>query len=254
MKYFLLSLKNTFTYGFSAFFSMISSLLYIGINILLWEFLYKNDQMMINYMTTYTIISCILSFFYTRGIAEQIGNKVASGNFVLDLIRPINMFYMAWQNELANVCSNFLIKGIPIILIYIRYLLSYGNFANLVPFILAVILSHILYLLIYSLLGFSAFIFIEIWPIGRLIDDTIRLLAGGFIPIAILPKFLQSITQVLPFRFLFSFPLNLLLNDSIVINELINEFIAMILWIICFALANYFMYKTAIRKATVQGG
>jgi len=240
-------------YRWSVLFSIVGSVLYIAISLMLWRFLYQDRPEMISYMTKYTIMSNIIAMFYTRGIAYSIGGKVSSGAFVTDLIRPINIFTMSWQMELAGICSSFLLRGLPVILVYSPFLIMNAGYYNIPAVLFAVALGHILFLLIYSLLGFSAFILIEIWPFGRLLDDTIRLLAGGFIPLAILPGFLRITANALPFRFLYSFPLELLF-DTADMSKLFENFALLIVWICVFAVLNVMMYRLALRKAVVQGG
>jgi ABC-2 type transport system permease protein len=190
---------------------------------------------------------------YARGIHHRIGGKVASGDFVTDLIRPINLFSMSWEIELSSICSGFLMRGLPVILVYLPALISNAGYYNVPMVLLAIILGHILFILIYSLLGFSAFVLIEIWPFGRLLDDTIRLLAGGFIPLAILPSFIGTIAYALPFRFLYSFPLELLFNKADM-SKAAENFGLSLVWIAFFAVLNVIMYKAAVKKAVVQGG
>jgi ABC-2 type transport system permease protein len=128
-----------------------------------------------------------------------------------------------------------------------------AGYYNIPAVLLAVVLGHVLFLLIYALLGFSAFILIEIWPFGRLLDDTIRLLAGGFIPLFILPGFLRTVAYALPFRFLYSFPLELLFGTADM-DKLAENFALLIFWICVFSVLNFIMYRLALRKAVVQGG
>ena len=253
MHFFSISFKNSLVYRWSVLFSIIGSILFIAINIMLWRFLYQNNPDMVSYMTRYTIFSNIIAMFYTRGIANRIGDKVSSGAFVTDLIKPVNIFSMSWQMELAGIASNFLLRGLPVIIVYIPLLVINTGYYNIPAVILAIILGHLLFLLIYSVLGFSAFILIEIWPFGRLLDDTIRLLAGGFIPIAILPGFIRSIANGLPFQYLYSFPLELLLGKAD-ISKLLQNFAILAIWICVFAFINVLMYRLALRKAVVQGG
>ena len=240
-------------YRWSVLFSIIGSVIYIAINLMLWRFLYRDASDMVSYMTKYTIVSNIIGMFYTGGIGMTIGEKVKSGAFVTDLIRPINIFTMSWQIELAGICSNFLLSGLPVILVYSPLLMMNAGYYNIPAVLLAVVLGHILFLLIYSLLGFSAYLLIEISPFDRLLDDTIRLLAGGFIPLAILPGFIRTIAHALPFRFLYSFPLELLLGTADM-DILFENFTILLFWIFVFALLNFVMYRLALRKAVVLGG
>jgi len=240
-------------YRWSALFSITGSVLYIAINLMLWRFLYRDTPEMVSYMTKYTIVSNIIGMFYARGIAGRIGGKVSSGAFVTDLIRPINFFSMSWQMEFAGICSNLLLRGLPVILVYSPFLIMNAGYYNILMVLYAIALGHVLFLLIYALLGFSAFILIEIWPFGRLLDDTIRLLAGGFIPLAILPGFIRKIAYVLPFRFLYTFPLELLFGTADM-NVLYENFVVLTVWICVFVALNVVMYRFALRKAVVQGG
>lgn len=253
MYFFGISLKNSIVYRWSVLFSIIGSILFVAINLMLWRFLYRDDADMIAYMTKYTIVSNIIGMFYARGIAGRIGDKVATGAFVTDLIRPINLFTMAWQMELAGICAGLLMKGLPVILVYLPFLIANGGYYNIPAVLLAVALGHILFVLIYSLLGFSAFILIEIWPFRRLLDDTIRLLAGGFIPLAILPTFVGRIAYALPFRFLYSFPLELLFGKADM-SKALENFAVLLVWIVVFGVLNVLMYRQALKKAVVQGG
>jgi ABC-2 type transport system permease protein len=191
--------------------------------------------------------------FYRNKITDRIGKKVTSGDFILDVIRPVNFFLMSWQVEFAEMCSKFLLCGIPTITVYLKFLTNVNAYHNIPLVIISVIMGHVLCLLIFSLIGFAAFILIEVWPFRRLIEDTIRLFAGAFIPIAILPLPLSKIALVLPFRFMYSFPLQMLFNKAD-IEKMPIDFFEFFAWIIFFAALNMIMYWTALKKAAVQGG
>jgi ABC-2 type transport system permease protein len=98
---------------------------------------------MVSYMTKYTIFSNIIEMFYAEGIAGRIGGKVSSGAFVTDLIRPINIFTMSWQMELAGICSNFLLRGLPVVLVYSPFLIINSGYYNIPAVLFAIILGHI---------------------------------------------------------------------------------------------------------------
>ena len=250
---FTISIKNKLVYRFDVFFSIVGSVLYIALNIMLWRYLYRDDSHMVDYMTAYTILSSIISMVYARDIAGKIGGKISTGDYVVNLLRPKNFFFMEWQFSLAEITVSLILRGIPIILVFLPTLHANIAYDNLALALVALALGHILYLLMYSLIGFSAFILIEIWPINRLVNDTSRLLAGSFIPLSIMPGFLQDIAKVLPFRFLYSFPLELLLG-SFDNRNLLQNYGILLIWICVFAALDVAMYSIAKYKAVVQGG
>ena len=250
---FTISIKNKLVYRFDVLFSIIGSVMYIAINILLWRYLYREDPNMVAYMTAYTILANIISMIYTQKISGTIGKKISSGDYVTDLLRPKSFFFMEWQVALAEIAVTLLLRGLPIILLFLPILHTNIAIDNLALALIALVLGHVLYLLIYSLIGFSAFILIEVWPINRLVNDTSRLLAGSFIPLSVMPEFLQKIANVLPFRFLYSFPLELLLG-SFDKSNLWENYGILLIWILVFAVLDVVMYGVAKYKAVVQGG
>ncbi len=252
MPYFKIAFKNSMVYRFSVVFSIIGGVLWVVISMFLWRFLFQGNDEMIAYMTKYVIISEIIAMFYTRNVSYNIAQRVTSGDFAVDLIRPINLFSMSYQKELARLASDFVLTGIPIIIIFLPLLIQ-GGFHNVSLTLIAVLAGHLLMLLIDSLLGFSSFILIEIWPFHRLIGDTIRLVGGSFIPLSMLPGILQDIAYAMPFRFLYSFPLEMLLG-SVDSMQILPNFLTLFIWILFFATANIVVYRLALRNTVVQGG
>ncbi|GFI47979.1 hypothetical protein IMSAGC019_03305 [Lachnospiraceae bacterium] len=253
MKFFWITFKNTFAYRMASVLSVISSVLYIAINIMIWRYLFREQPEMIGYMTKYTIIANIIGMFYSNNIANRIGAKVAKGDFVMDLLKPVSILYMSWQMELAQICNRLLTEGIFTFLVFLPYLMKDNRYFNIGYVILAVVLGHILFMLIYSLVGFLTYVFIKVWPLERLVNDTIRLFAGIFIPLSLLPGFLKNVAYYLPFRFLYSFPLELLLGNSD-ISHIHIEYFRISIWIAVFAGANWIVYHLALRRSVIQGG
>jgi len=252
MHYFIINLKNKLVYRWEAFFNMLTNMVYVFVNTCLWVFLYRMDQELVIYMIRYTVISNIISLFYLRNVARNIGKKIVDGSIIMDLLKPTNFFFMTWQTELAEMLSDVVLFGVPLIACFAYFLFVSPKYYAVITTLLAVLLGHIFYFLIYSFIGLMAFVFISIDYHVRLINDTIRLIAGSFIPIAILPGSLQTVARSLPFRYLFSFPLELLLNEKV--TDISLNFIILISWIAFFTLLNFIAYRIVIRKIAVQGG
>jgi ABC-2 type transport system permease protein len=234
-------------YRKGVFFSFFGSVVFIVINLLLWRVLFKNDAASQSYMTKYVIISNIISIFHCRKITEFIGRKISSRDFAADLAMPVSFFAMSWQIELAKICARFILCGVPIILVFLPFL-RFGPYFNIGFVLLSIIMGHALSVLLYSLIGFSAFIVPDVWPLRHLMDDTIRLLAGGLIPLALLPPPILGIARALPFRFLYSFPLEMLLAPAG--RGMIAEGYAILsLWIAVLAAMNILLSRVAFRNA-----
>lgn len=256
MDFFLISFKKAFVYRVSVVFELISSVFSILIQIALWKYLYASNTEMIKYMTAYTIISNIIKIFYSKKMADIIADKVSKGTFAIDLIKPINFFSVNYFSVLGEVVAKLIIRALPICIVFLPTLIKVVHINNyLMPIlgVIAVILGHFLNIILYALLGFMAFKYIEIWPFSRVLSDTIRLLSGAFIPLSLFPKYLKTISDVLPFKFLYSFPLRLILGNIQGI-EILQNFFILAVWLMALILLLILIYNKAIDKCTVQGG
>jgi ABC-2 type transport system permease protein len=232
MSFFLTSFKNSFVYRSSVIFNIIGSVCWILISIALWTFVYQHNPDKISYMISYVILSNIIGMFYTNGMSSAIAGKVTSGAFAIDLIRPVNFISTQYFQLLGRTCSSLIMRGMPIIIIFMPLLSRNAGFNSpiyILCAVISVVLGHFLYIIIYSLIGFMAFTFLEIWPFNRLMDDTIRFLSGSFIPLALFPGWLGTLANLLPFRFMYSFPLQLLIGD-VSTDSIISNFIILIIW------------------------
>ena len=108
-------------------------------------------------------------------------------------------------------------------------------------------------MLIFTVIGMSAMVFLEIWAIQRIIRDVIQFLSGSFIPLSLFPVALFRINQFLPFRFLFSFPLELMLNER-ELSEQMENFSMLSVWLIFFIFLVWWMERRLAEKLIVQGG
>lgn len=114
-------------------------------------------------------------------------------------------------------------------------------------------MGHFLYMLIFTVIGMSAMVFLEIWAIQRIIRDVIQFLSGSFIPLSLFPDALFQMNQFLPFRFLFSFPLELMLNER-KLSEQVENFSVLSAWLIFFAVFVWWLERRLTAKLIVQGG
>ena len=108
-------------------------------------------------------------------------------------------------------------------------------------------------MLIFTVIGMSAMVFLEIWAIQRIIRDVIQFLSGSFIPLSLFPDALFRINQFLPFRFLFSFPLELMQNER-KLSEQMENFSMLSVWLIFFIFLVWWMERRLAAKLIVQGG
>ena len=251
-----ISLKNAFVYRSSVLFSIIGSVFNIFISIALWKYVYSYDLDKMNYMTIYVISSNLISMFYNKGMIGEIGGKVSDGSFALELIRPTNFVVLGYLRMVGNIIATVLMRGISVLFIFSPLIIRRRDiihFNMIGLFFLAVLLGHLLFTILFALLGFMAFVCIEIWPFSRLLDDTIRFLSGSFIPLALFPDWLKDISAILPFRFLYSLPIEILIGE-LPVSEIINNFGILGIWLAVLFGLFLLLFKRAVNSFVVQGG
>lgn len=256
MSYFRISIKKALHYKWHNVYSIMGSLLYLAVTILLWKYIYRENAQMQRYMTVYAVLSNLISLIYSNRYADSIADKVYKGTFAVDLLRPISFLKLNLTEVSGEIVAGFLVRGIPMgaILFYIyRELLKDIDLIYALLGIAALVLAFLFHMMVFTMIGFLSFRFYEIWPFNRLMNDTIRFFSGSFIPIALFPAWLQLPVRLMPFRYLYSFPIELILDGSRCENIGLN-FMILIVWNVVMAAAMLFTYRRVLFHCVVQGG
>ncbi len=252
--FFRIAFKNSFAYRSSVFMNLFGSVISIVAQLALWVYIFRNNSDMLNYMMAYVVISRVLGILFTNNITDQLGAKIISGDFVTELIKPINLVYTLWSSSFGTICAGMVNQCTLLIIVFLPVLIKVKiTILSFALFILVSILGLILSNILYVLIGYLAFVVIETWPYKRLLDDTIRLLSGAVIPIAFFPGWLENVVKCFPFHFIYSFPLRILLN-KVSIVEMVSSLVMMILWIFMLLFLLVKIYKWSVKYCIVQGG
>lgn len=256
MSYFSISLKKVLRYRWHNLFSIMGGLLSVVAIVITWYYIYWEDREMQQYMTTYAILSHLISLLYTSRYADCVADKVYKGTFAVDLLRPISFLKLNFIEASGETAAEVIVRGIPTGLVLfcffqaqikkidVRYALLGG---------IAIFLAFLLYMMVFTMIGFLAFQFYEIWPFGRLMNDTIRFFSGCYIPIALFPVWMQVPVRLMPFQYLYSFPIELILKGS-GCADIGWNFVILGVWDIVIAAVLALVYRKALQHCVVQGG
>ena len=72
-------------------------------------------------------------------------------------------------------------------------------------------------------------------------------------PIPFLPKFLQVISNYLPFQYISDVPFRIYVGN-ISSNTILNTLLIQFIWFIIISIIGIFLTKKALKKVIVQGG
>ena len=246
--------KQRMAYRADWILTIFAALTSILIQMALWKYLYAADTDKINYMTGYVIYVGILNSIYTNRIYHILAGKILNGDFVLDLIKPVNIVWFSYLKSLGESLAQTVLQTFPLIIIFSPIILKVTIWNNFGLYLGALFLGHILFSTIYAIIGFTAFIFVDVWALRRLAEDTIKIMSGALLPIALFPESLKKIVFIFPFHYLYDFPLQILLNLEMDVSAIRFNFINAILWEIVLLVLLCLIYKIATYFCVVQGG
>ena len=256
MSYFGISIKKMLHYRWHNVFSIMASLLSTVSIIFMWQYIYRRNMEMREYMTVYAILSSLISLLYSDRYANCIENKVYKGTFAIDLLRPVSFLRLNFSEAVGETAAELIVRGIPICLIL------FGNYWGLVRMIdpvyallgiLAVFLAFLFHMMLFTVIGFLAFRFYVIWPFCRLMNDTIRFFSGCFLPIALFPAWMQTPVRLMPFQYMYSFPIEVILKGR-ECEGMGLHFAVLIVWDIVMAAIMLLAYRRSLLRCVVQGG
>jgi ABC-2 type transport system permease protein len=251
---FRISFKSSFAYRSAILTGIAGSVFTVIAQIAVWMFVFRRDAAMVGYMTRYVVVSQALGMLLDNNVTRRIGARVASGDFAIDLIKPASSVAALWSASFGETAAELLTRALPVLLAFSPALFGAGIPAARLPlFLLLSVLALVLASLMFVLLGYLSFVVLEVWPFVRLLNDTIRLLAGAVIPLSFFPPFLRSIAGALPFQYLYSLPLRSLLEE-IPRAEIVQSMGVMGAWIAGLALLTRAAAASALRRIVVQGG
>ena len=230
-----------------------------GILLVLYWYVFKLNNGVIN-GTTFAFAAWSIFFYFSfsvlrlRDISRLIMQDVKTGNVEILLSKPISyLLYRIWWQIGYGVYSFVVITVVAVIamafIIGFPVTMTIGIFIP--TLILTFICGAILSLLIYSIVGLLSFWIEDINPVFWIVDKTVMILGGSYLPVALFPVFMYNIALYSPF------------GSSLFVTHTVSESWQtnwyqlvgiQLFWIIVLGLIVYFMFDKAKKNVSVNGG
>lgn len=144
----------------------------------------------------------ILLFTQFRGIFTTINNEVRMGSLETQITKPYGyLIYKFWEHlgkGLPNLIVS-LVTVIPLLVVLTGGLPTSLSVVSTIGAFCLIIGGILVSALIYILVVLPAFWIDDAQPLFWLVDKSIMVLGGAYIPLALLPKTFQSIANLTPF-------------------------------------------------------
>lgn len=189
---------------------------------------------------------------------REIQGMIRTGDFVYELIRPINLYFYWYAKIMAQRLGGTLLRAIPLFLVvnlmlprYYKMTLSAG-FPAFIMFLCSMCIAVLLGAAISNLITLSVLFTIGD-GIDRLLPAIVTFFSGMVIPLSFFPEWSQTLFKLLPFSGLLDTPYKFYLGIYTV-HDFFKFAVLQGSWVVILIAAGNGLVYFASRRTVVQGG
>lgn len=225
----------------------------------LWSALIPTGASLFGYdqssMLTYILGTSLISSIVLSSRSNAVGDEINSGNLSNFLLRPINYFLYWFARDVGDKAMNIIFSIIELTVLFVilkpPLFIQTESFYLLLT-IVAIVLALIMYFFFNFLLGLIGFWSPEVWAPRFIFIILLNFFAGGLFPLDILPKFIFSAFQLLPFTYLLYFPIKIYLGQLTIIETFTGIMISLV-WTLALYIIVQYVWRKGLKIYTAQG-
>lgn len=203
----------------------------------------------------YTIMSLLIRNWHSITVEKNIRNRIRLGDISVDLIKPINIFCMYFAEDIGQTITSIVQCTLPLVICSAFFVTkpipaSIGHFSL---FIISFCLGYLVLWLISLLFGLLYFRFIDLGPLSDIKDSILAFLSGSFVPFWFFSERIQSISNFLPFIYIYQFPIGIYIGKYTIFESMMGC-CWQIAWILFFLYAFHKIEKHIENIILIQGG
>lgn len=234
-------------------------LIFIMIYVAFYTYNGAAQPMTLKEVTTYIWLQqMFLAFIMLWSYDGELFDMITSGNIAYELCRPWRLYPIWYAKLLAMRLSSAVLRCLPIVIIVFflpepyRFQLPASPAAFLL-FIAALCAGLLL------VVAISMFVYISVFwtmsPVGSLLTVTVtgEFFAGMILPVPLMPGWMQTIANLLPFRWTVDFPFRVY-TGHIGVQEAVTGIGIQMIWLTVLAASGLWLMRRALRRVVVQGG
>lgn len=202
----------------------------------------------------YILIAQMLMPLVENRLIFQFGWMIRDGQVAIDLLRPMDFQAHFYVDAVGNLGLNLLLK-VPLLIIAV---LVFGLQLPSDPavwaiFGVALLLGHAVLFFFDWIFACLAFYSTETWGLSVVRVAVATFFSGSLVPLQMLPDWLRTIADALPFAQAVAVPVSLL-SGITPVGAAPGVWLIQGLWLIGLLIASRIVFNTSVRKITVQGG
>jgi len=254
------NLKQQLMYRTEFFLKIGGNILFIYIQICIWQSLLgagsgMAEQVSARYMSAYVIIANVVSQLSRTAFTRIFAEKVAKGDIAVDFVRPINLKFYWFAEQLSeHICTAFF-TCVPVL---ITAALLWGlivpvSLIQVFQFILSLVFAVILAYHIDYIAGLCVFWTRSDVYTRQIVSGLKTIFSGSVIPIWFFPGWLYNISRFLPFRMLVYEPVQIYLG-RLDAADAWRVILLQLLWILVLYAIERWVWSILKKEVVINGG
>lgn len=254
---FRLNLADLLEYRLDLFIYTIGSIARPAAMMAIWVAAYSSGAkipMEQNTLLQYYLFLLFVSLLTDAWGAPFIMSAIRLGKLSPFLLRPSPYIFQQLSNNLMEKAIKviYLVPAIFVLGLIFRTGMPSIDFLKVVLFVLTVFFAFALNFLISFLIGITAFWLDEAAFLDDFVDLIIYVFSGLLFPIALFPRFMQTISSILPFRYALSLPIEIVLGQ-ITGTKLLWAISSQIGWLLVAIFAVKYFWGRGVKKYSASG-
>lgn len=206
-------------------------------------------------MVSYYFMVTIVGRLTQDWSIQFISNSIIKGEFSKYLVKPFS-----YMSEMLGM--SMAIRTIRLLLILPFLLVGYYLFRDLISyeltpnsftlFLFALLIGYIMNFILGNIFALVAFFSKQIYGLRALYINFVSILSGEYIPLKVLAVGAFFLFEMLPFRYVLSFPIEIISGD-LTHDQIGRGFGIALFWLVALSFIYQFTYKMAIRRYEAEG-
>ena len=223
----------------------------------IWQAVYGDEGSLngvpVEAMIAYLTVVGLLNFMIYPILADEIHTRIDQGQVAIDMVRPIGFIRQMLALELGHSVGRWLLLVIVIPGLTLLGSLTPPSPFTLLIFLVSFTLAFVVSILIWLLVGLSAFWLMNIAGMRSMVGLVGSFFAGSLIPVWFMPGPLRVLVEWLPFQAITFLPASIYVGQATG-TEMWRALVIQVAWIAILGMAVACTWRKAQVRLVIQGG
>jgi len=257
----VVNMQKAMAYRFSLLTSFLADVVKTVVMLAVWIAVYRQRSTIAGFdypmMITYLMISQTLNNIYGfHNAAERlITSKIHKGTIGFDLLKPVSFTTARLAENLGQTILQVIFAVLMIIgfKMFMPELSLPASGVYALMFVVSACIGFFIMFSVSLMSGLLAFWTTRSWGLRNAKNAIVNFFSGALVPIALLPSWLQSIVNVLPFKNIIYVP-TMIYMKQYSLQEALDCIGLQLFWVAALCLMTKALFGLVIRKVSINGG